>query len=247
MTITARQGVRHGWRLAVPLIAGSALAFAAVPALANGQAANGQVQAPATAPTTAPATPAPAATPVEYVYVAMVTSEGTITFALDKTHAPLTTANFLKYVDAKKFDGTTFYRAMHLDWGDEPTGLLQGGLQGIKVLAPVAHEPTTQTGLHHTSGTISMARYAPGTATADFTIMVGDVKSLDATPSADNPDLKAGFAAFGHVVSGMDVVRKIWDAPRSATKGEGVMRGQMLAPPVKIVSARRVPAPPAAQ
>jgi len=234
MTLTARQGVRHGWRFAVPFMAGTALAFAAVSA---------QAQAPATAPAAAPATPVPAATPVEYVYVAMVTSQGTITLALDKTHAPLTTANFLKYVDAKKLDGTTFYRAMHLDWGDEPTGLLQGGLQGIKVLAPVAHEPTTQTGLHHTSGTISMARYAPGTATADFTIMIGDVSSLDANPSSDNPDLKAGFAAFGHVVSGMDVARKIWGAPRSPTKGEGVMRGQMLEPPVKIVSVRRVAAP----
>lgn len=237
MRIAARQGVRQGWRLAVPFIAGSALTLAALPAKA---------QQSATAPTAAAAAPAPAATPVEYVYVAMVTSEGTITFALDKTHAPLTTANFLKYVDGKKFDGSTFYRSMHLDWGDEPSGLLQGGLQGIKVLPPVAHEPTSQTGLHHTSGTISMARYAPGTATADFTIMVGDVKSLDANPASDNPEFKAGFAAFGHVASGMDVVRKIWDAPRSPTKGEGVMRGQMLDPAVKIVSARRVPAPPAA-
>ncbi|TCM17936.1 peptidyl-prolyl cis-trans isomerase A (cyclophilin A) [Novosphingobium sp. PhB165] len=223
---------RWNRRLAVPVLAGAALALMAAPAMAQ--------QAPAAAATA----PAPAATPVEYAYVAMVTSEGTIVLALDKTHAPLTTANFLKYVDGKKFDGTTFYRSMHLDWGDTPAGLVQGGLQGIKVLPPVAHEPTSQTGLHHTSGTISMARYAPGTATADFTIMVGDVVTLDANPSSDNPEFKAGFAAFGHVVSGMDVVHKIWDAPRSATKGEGVMRGQMLDPPVKIVSARRVPAPP---
>lgn len=239
MTTTARPGARFHRRLAVPVMA-AALAMT----LASVAPAMAQPAATATTTTTTGATPpAPAATPIEYVYVAMVTSQGTILLALDKTHAPLTTANFLKYVDAKKLDGTTFYRAMHLDWGDEPSGLLQGGLQGIKVLAPVAHEPTNVTGLHHTSGTISMARYAPGTATADFTIMIGDVLSLDASPASENPDLRPGFAAFGHVVSGMDVVRKIWDAPRSATKGEGVMRGQMLEPPVKILSARRAPAP----
>lgn len=238
MTMTARPGARFNWRFAVPVMASTVLAMTMAPAMAQQS-----VAAPTTAGTAAPA---PAATPIEYVYVSMVTSEGTILLALDKTHAPLTTANFLKYVDAKKFDGTTFYRAMHLDWGDEPSGLLQGGLQGIKVLAPVAHEPTNVTGLHHTSGTISMARYAPGTATADFTIMIGDVTSLDASPASENPDLRPGFAAFGHVISGMDIVRKIWDAPRSSTKGEGVMRGQMLEPPVKILSARRAPAPPPA-
>jgi peptidyl-prolyl cis-trans isomerase A (cyclophilin A) len=232
--MTARPGARFNWRFAVPVIASSMLALAVAPAMAQQPTA-----------TSTPA-PAPTAAAIEYVYVSMVTSQGTILLALDKTHAPLTTANFLKYVDAKKFDGTTFYRAMHLDWGDEPSGLLQGGLQGIKVLAPVAHEPTNATGLHHTSGTISMARYAPGTATADFTIMIGDVTSLDASPASENPDLRPGFAAFGHVASGMDIVRKIWDEPRSTTKGEGVMRGQMLDPPVKIISARRAPAPPPA-
>ncbi|KQM22271.1 peptidylprolyl isomerase [Novosphingobium sp. Leaf2] len=199
------------------------------------------------APATA-AAPAPAPVPATYVYVALTTSQGVITLALDKTHAPLTVANFLKYVDTKRLDGTTFYRAMHLDWGTTPTGLLQGGLQGLpgKVLPPVAHEPTNVTGLSHTSGTISMARYAPGTATADFTIMIGDVVTLDANPAATDPDTRAGFAAFGHVVAGMDVVKAIWNAPLSATKGEGVMRGQMLEPPVKILTARRTSAPPTA-
>jgi peptidyl-prolyl cis-trans isomerase A (cyclophilin A) len=191
----------------------------------------------------ASAAPAPAK-PVEHVYVALATNAGTIVLDLDKTHAPLTVANFLKYVDSKRFDGATFYRAMHLDWGDAPNGLLQGGLQGVNVFPPVAHEPTSTTGISHKAGTISMARFAPGSATADFTIMLGDIPSLDAQPDSDNAESRAGFAAFGHVVSGMDVVRRIWDEPRSATKGEGVMKGQMLEPPVKIVSVRRVPAPP---
>ncbi|WP_313433831.1 peptidylprolyl isomerase [Novosphingobium sp.] len=224
--------------LAAPLV----LAFsAAVPALAQ----DSPPASSATAPP-APASPAPAVatSPVEHVYVALTTSAGVIVLDLDKTHAPLTVANFLKYVDGKRFDGANFYRAMHLDWGDQPNGLLQGGLQGVNVLPPVAHEPTSATGISHKAGTISMARFAPGSATADFTIMLGDIPSLDAKPDSDNPDLKAGFAAFGHVVSGMDVVRKIWDEPRSPTKGDGVMKGQMLDPMVKIVSARRMAAPP---
>ena len=193
----------------------------------------------------APAAPGPApATPVEHVYVALTTNAGAIVLDLDKTHAPLTVANFLKYVDSKRFDGASFYRAMHLDWGDAPNGLLQGGLQGVNVFPLVAHEPTSATGISHKAGTISMARFAPGSATADFTIMLGDIPSLDAQPASDNPESRAGFAAFGHVVSGMDVVRRIWDEPRSSTKGEGVMKGQMLEPPVKIISARRVVAPP---
>ncbi|MFC0205876.1 peptidylprolyl isomerase [Novosphingobium soli] len=207
--------------------------------------------APAAAQDVAPAAPgenaAPAAARAEYVHVALTTPQGVITLALDKTHAPITVANFLRYVDGKRLDGATFYRAMHLDWGEPPAGLLQGGLQGMpgKVLPPIAHEPTNVTGLSHTAGTVSMARFAPGSATADFTIMLGDLTSLDAQPASDNPETRAGFAAFGHVVGGMEVVQAIWNAPRSATKGEGVMRGQILEPPVKILSARRVSAPPA--
>lgn len=205
------------------------------------------IMAPPTQAQNAPsvATAAQAPVPVEYVYVALGTAKGTIVLALDKTHAPITTANFLKYVDGKRLDGTSFYRAMHLDWGDTPNGLLQGGLQGMpgKVLPPIAHEPTSVTGLTHKAGTISMARFAPGSATADFTIMIGDLTSLDAQPDAPDPDSRAGFAAFGHVVSGMDVVRAIWDQPRSPTKGEGVMRGQMLDPVIRIVTARRTTAP----
>lgn len=200
---------------------------------------------PAAAQDTAPvaAAAAPAPVPIDYAYVAFTVPQGTITLALDRTHAPITVANFLKYVDGKRLDGATFYRAMHLDWGDAPAGLLQGGLQGVKVLPPIAHEPTSTTGLSHTAGTISMARFAPGSATADFTIMVGDLTALDAQPDSDNPDTRAGFAAFGHVVAGMDVVMALWNAPLSPTKGEGVMRGQILEPPVKILSARRATAP----
>ena len=188
--------------------------------------------------------PAPESDPAELVHVALVTSFGTITVALDKTHAPLTTANFLRYVDAGRLNGALFYRAMHLGYSDEPTGLLQGGVRdGGKMFPPVPHEATNRTGILHKAGTISMARFAPGTATSDFMILISDMPALDAEKNNAGEDPGAGFAAFGHVVGGMDVVRAIWDMPRSVTKGEGVMKGDILENEVRITAARRVDAP----
>lgn len=193
----------------------------------------------------APAPPPPPPPPAAVERVALVTEMGTIELALDGAHAPISTANFLRYVDAKRFDGIAFYRAMHLAWGDQPNGLLQGGLRDPRRLfPPIAHEPTSQTGLSHTVGAISMARNAPGTATADFSIMLSDITGLDADPKSADPEAQAGYAVFGKVTAGMDVVRKIWDSPISQTLGEGVMRGQMLEAPVKILTARRLPPAP---
>ena len=182
---------------------------------------------------TAPAAPAPAT-----VRVVLTTSEGPITLELEKDRAPKTTANFLRYIDTKRFDGTSFYRAMKLQ---PELGLIQGGLRNDpkKLFPPVQHEPTTQTGLSNKDGVISMARDKPGSATADFFIAIGDLSSLDAKP--DQPGDNVGFAAFGHVVEGMDVVRRIGTAPTSPTEGEGAMKGQMLAPTIRIITARRLP------
>jgi peptidyl-prolyl cis-trans isomerase A (cyclophilin A) len=174
--------------------------------------------------------------------VVLETALGDITLAIETGRAPVTAANFLRYVDEHRFDGTAFYRAMRLDWGEQPNGLIQGGTQmdPKRVLPPIAHEPTSATGLRHTAGTISMARYAPGTATGDFSIMLSDQPSLDADPAGDTEDARAGFAAFGHVVSGLEVVRRIFSAPTDPEKGEGWMKGQMLADPVTILHARRL-------
>lgn len=184
------------------------------------------------------ATPAAQMPSPATVRVVLTTSEGPITLELEKQRAPATTANFLHYVDTRRFDGIAFYRAMKLAPG---FGLIQGGLRNDpkKTFPPVAHEPTTQTGLSNTDGVISMARDKPGSATADFFIAIGDLSSLDAKP--DKPGDNVGFAAFGHVVDGMDIVRRIADAPTSPTAGEGAMKGQMLAPMIKILTARRVP------
>ena len=190
------------------------------------------------------AAPEPPPIPLaDTVLVELTTTLGPIRLELDGKHAPITTANFLHYVDTKRFDGITFYRAMHLAWGDQPNGLVQAGQRDPRRLfPPIAHEPTTLTGLSHKAGAVSMARNAPGTATASFSLLLSDITGLDADPKATDPDLQAGYTVFGHVVSGMDVVRKIWDAPISPTEGEGVLRGQMLADPVKVLTVRRVPA-----
>lgn len=170
--------------------------------------------------------------------VRLETTVGAIVVALEQTRAPITAANFLRYVDEKRFDGITFYRAVDVAPG---FGLIQGGIRGdIKqFLPPIAHEPTTATGLSHTNGAISMARNAPGTADASFFITVGNLTSMDADPKQAGDNL--GFAVFGHVVEGMEIVRHILQEPTSPTEGEGIMRGQMLAEPVRILSARRVP------
>jgi len=172
------------------------------------------------------AQPAETLAPSE-VKVALDTSAGRIVLALDPVHAPVTTANFLKYVDGGRFNGESFYRAMKFGDG----GLIQAGItsNARKLLPPIKHEPVSETGIKHVAGTVAMANLGPGTARADFFILTSDAPSFDAT-----------FSAFGKVVEGMDVAKTILAAPVSATKGDGVMRGQMLDPVVKITKASRL-------
>jgi peptidyl-prolyl cis-trans isomerase A (cyclophilin A) len=197
------------------------LAVIAAPALAQAVAPVAQVQAPKE----------------DLVPVAIDTSLGRIVVALDRAHAPITTANFLHYVDMHRLDGQNFYRSMHVGDG----GLIQGGIttDARKLFPPISHEPTNQTGLHNVAGAISMANAGPGTARADFFILLSDMPGLDANGPGGDAN---GFAAFGHVTQGMDVVKKIFESPVSATKGEGAMKGQMLDPQIRILHAARLPA-----
>lgn len=182
-----------------------------------------------------PPSPAPAAEPAkdDLVKVAFETAAGRIVMALDRGRAPATTANFLGYVDSGKFNGESFYRAMPYGQG----GLIQGGItsDAAKLGKPVKHEPTSQTGLKHVAGSVSMAHLGPGTAQADFFILTTDIPALDASGSDH------GFAVFGRVIEGLDVAKKILTSPVSPTKGEGAMKGQMLEPTIKIVQAERLP------
>lgn len=166
------------------------------------------------------------------VRVRLETTAGPITVAVDTRSVPKTAANFLAYVDDGRFDGTFFYRAQRNKAGTG--GFIQGGIStdARRSLRPIAHEPTTRTGLRHVAGTLSMARRLPGSATGNFTIAVSPLPSMDAR--GNNP----GYAAFGRVVSGMDVVRRIHGLPTGG--GREAMRGQMILKPVKIVRAVRL-------
>ncbi len=185
-----------------------------------------------------PAPPAPAAVQPKpaTVRVALTTELGPVVLELEKERAPITTGNFLRYVRDKRFDGIGFYRAVTVAPG---FGLVQAGIRdGRKTYPNIPHEPTTKTGLTHGDGTISMARAAPGSAVADWFIMIGASPAMDANPAAPGDNL--GFAAFGRVVEGMEIVRRIQAAPTDPNQGEGVMKGQMIAKPVKILTARVV-------
>src|SRR6266481_5191296 len=174
--------------------------------------------------------------PDKPVRVVIKTGAGDIEVELDAAKAPNTVANFLKYVDGKFYDGGRFHRTVTPD--NQPDNkvkieVIQAGINPEKAkqeFAPIKLERTRDTKLSHKDGTISMARDGPDTATSDFFICIGDQPELD-FGGKRNPDGQ-GFAAFGQVVKGMDVVKKIQAAPA---------KEQALKPPVKIIKIRRKP------
>ena len=162
------------------------------------------------------------------------TELGNITVELYQSKAPITVANFLKYVDAHIYDSSTFFRAVTLN--NQPKDsikieVIQGGnVDSTKEFAPIPLETTNKTGLLHKDGTISMARSEPATATSSFFICINDQPSLD-YKGKRNKDGQ-GFAAFGKVIDGMDIVKKIQQFHPEQT--------QYFTPPVKIISISRV-------
>jgi peptidyl-prolyl cis-trans isomerase A (cyclophilin A) len=173
-----------------------------------------------------------------FVRVAIDTSVGRIVVAVDQKRAPLTSANFLTYVDDGRFDGVTFYRAARRK-SDPHYGLIQGGIDtdARRSLPPIPHEPTSRTGIRHLDATLSMARpNRPNSAMGNFFITIGPTPNMDARGDY------IGYAAFGHVVAGMEVVRKILAVPTCC--GSGPMRGQMIVKPIAILRARRLDGTP---
>jgi peptidyl-prolyl cis-trans isomerase A (cyclophilin A) len=168
------------------------------------------------------------------VRVTLQTELGNIELAVDSARAPLTAANFLRYVDAGRYEGGRFHRTVTManqpnnDVKIEVVQLSAAPRGGREPFPPIALERTSVTGLKHLDGTISMARAGPNTATSDVFICIGDQPSLD-FGGARNADGQ-GFAAFGRVLSGMDVVRRIQASPAN---------GQTLTPPIRIVTAKR--------
>ena len=169
--------------------------------------------------------------------VAITTDKGVIVVELEAQKAPITVTNFLHYVDAGKYENATFYRAAR-DKGAPSGGTIVASMApGSHPYPPIAHESTTQTGLRHRNGVISLGRFAPGSATADFFICVGDEPFLDAHPGAKGDNL--GYAAFGQVVSGMGVARRILGSPTAGHSPFPDQKGQWLTKPVKILSMKR--------
>jgi peptidyl-prolyl cis-trans isomerase A (cyclophilin A) len=169
------------------------------------------------------ASPAPAAGVAEKgPRVRIVTQFGDIVVLLNDKRAPVTTANFLRYVDAKFYNGGSFFRSV-------PGFVIQGGNRARENDATdpkIALEAPTNTGVRNTDGAISMARTSePNSATSEFFICDGD------QPRLDGSALSAGYAAFGHVISGMEIVRKIARLPAEQ---------QILLSPVTILRVVRV-------
>ena len=167
-----------------------------------------------------PSRPADAATTAN-TRIKIATQYGDIVVQLEEKRAPKTVANFLHYVDTKFYDGGTFFRAI-------PAFVIQGGNQSKEkpTDTQIVLEPPKQTGIHNKDGVISMARTSePNSATSEFFICDGDQPALDETSNS------AGYAAFGHVLSGMGIVRKIARLPAES---------EHLLKPVEIQSITRV-------
>jgi peptidyl-prolyl cis-trans isomerase A (cyclophilin A) len=185
------------------------------------------------------AVPSCAQQPARGIRVRIDTDAGPIVVALHPEKAPASVANFLRYVDEHRYDGGIFYRAVTPEnQPGEPEALrvevIQGGVadDDSKRLPPIAHESTERTGLRHIDGTISMARLAPGSASSEFFIVIHDQPALD-FGGRRNPDGQ-GFAAFGRVVDGMSVVRRIQRMPTAPSLP------QSLTTPVRIIRVVRV-------
>ncbi|HQR36176.1 MAG TPA: peptidylprolyl isomerase [Blastocatellia bacterium] len=171
------------------------------------------------------------------VRVLIQTELGDIEVELDAKRAPNTTDNFLRYVDAGHYDGGRFHRTVKLNPDNQPNNnikieVIQGGVNPEKSkqgFAPIQLERTSVTGLKHKDGTISMARAFADSATSDFFICIGDQPELD-FGGKRNSDAQ-GFAAFGKVVKGMDIVKKIQQSP---------FKDQALTPPIKIIKVQRL-------
>lgn len=185
--------------------------------------------------------PEPAGDPAPRAVI--VTELGDIVVHLEAEAAPVSVENFLAHARAGHYDGGSFYRAVRPD-NDRPEvapmSLIQGGhsYDGLEGAEPIAHEPTSETGLTHTRGAVSMGRFEPGTATTEFFIMAEDYPGLDAGPDTRNPDM-LGYAVFGEVVEGMDVVDAILARETSLDDApEDLPYPQFLVEPVRIETVR---------
>ncbi len=181
--------------------------------------------------------------------VVLRTPLGEIVIELFGAAAPIGTRNFLAYVDKGLLANARFYRSVRpekLGVGRRPMSLIQGGLSGsgVEALPPIEHESGSLTGLRHTRGAVSYARFEPGTASSEFFICVEDCPHLDATSAPVPPHDGFGYAVFGRVLEGMSVVEAIQQSATSEDAPIEMLRGQMICDPVRILHADRLAAGP---
>ena len=172
--------------------------------------------------------------------IVMDTSLGSVEIELYGNQAPITVANFLALIDGQHLDGGEIYRVVTYgnDNGSPKIEVIQGGLNDrASPFVSIPHESTELTGISHTDGVISMARGEVGTASSEFFICIGDQPGLD-YGQPRNADGQ-GFAAFGKVVRGMDIVRRIKQLGEDSSGGDGYTAGQILSEPLEILSVRR--------
>ncbi len=190
------------------------------------------------------------APPETTVSVVFETAFGAIEVALYPERAPLSTAQFLRYVDGGHYEGAAFYRATHTAAGDAHD-VVQGGLRSLPMstgdqeeapeappFPPIPHETTHDTGIRNERGTLAYARGEPGTANSEFFFNVGDNFVLD-TDAGDPTRDGYGYATFGRVIRGMEVLEAIHALPTDAPSEVELVRGQILNDPVAIHAVRR--------
>lgn len=179
------------------------------------------------------------------VALIMETAFGPVGIEVYPEHAPITAGNFLQYVDNGYYNGGAFYRTVKPgnDNNPLPINVIQGGINASMSadfeapLAPIAHEGTKTSGLRHDDGALSMARFTPGTAQSEFFISIGENPVLD-EGGMRNPD-GLGFAVFGKVTDGMEIIRSIHQEPANGPAPDPYVEGQVLAPTIEILSIRR--------
>ena len=178
--------------------------------------------------------------------VILTTPMGDISIALDTERAPTSAANFLNYVEKGLFNGASFYRALDHSRDGRRVALVQGGLLDFddmegtqaRMLPPIEHEGPGQTGLKNVKGSVSLARLDPGTAQSEFFINLDDAPMFDELPEPTPPMDGLGYAVFGYVTSGMEVLEAMLQLERKPTPDIPPMDGQVLKEPVRIESAR---------
>ena len=198
-----------------------------------------------------PAEAPPAETAEATVNIVIETAIGEIEVELYPERAPLSAAQFLRYVDGGHYEGAAFYRATHTAGGDAHD-VVQGGLRSLPMLvrdqgeaaeeppfSPIPHETTHDTGIRNERGTLAYARSEPGTANSEIFFNVGDNFVLD-TDAGDPTRDGYGYATFGRVVGGMEVLDEIHGLPTDAPAASEMVQGQILNEPVRILGARRV-------